>query len=158
MGYLISANRQVKRGLLIQALKRKAVEFQILTGKPIDVVNIRCMLCGIVLHPEHAHLHEIIRRGLIVNKGLLNYLPVQLHALLCPDCNINHADQRVDVLLGRSVGLWGLEKVKSAVDKFNAKLIQAGGWALSPAIFPYYILEKSDGIQTSNGRPGTSLS
>lgn len=158
MGYLTSANRQIKRGLLIQALREKAVSFQLLHGKPLDVVNIRCMLCGVVVHPEAAHLHEIVRRGLISNKSLLNYLPVELHALLCPDCNMNYADRRVDVLLGRSIGLWGLERVLEAVQTFNNKLTEAGGFILSPAIFPYYVLEeKPDGLQTSDSGPGTSV-
>lgn len=152
MDYLHSANRQIKRGLLVQALRQKAVQFQMLHNKPLDVVNIRCMLCGIVVHPEHAHLHEIVRRGLISNKSLLNHLPVELHALLCPDCNLNYADRRVDVLLGRSVGVWGLETVKCAVDEFNSKLTEAGGFILSPAIFPYYVLEEkpdaSQSVQT----------
>lgn len=143
--YLTSANRAAKRGELIGQLRQACIDYARLIGKTPDVVNLRCMLCGISVFPEAMHMHEIIRRGLIANKSLLDYLPVEFHAMLCADCNLNHADSRVDILVGRSIGLWGIERVRAAVQAFNDKLVEVGGYPLSPAVFPYELIkEQSD--------------
>ena len=140
--YLYSPLRREKRGALAAQLRLYQAHQAKANGEPINILFIRCMLCDIKCQPEVMHLHEIIARGLIGNKAALEYLPLELHALLCPQCNMNRADHQNarNLLLGYSVRLWGRERVEAAVDEFNAYLRGVGGMPISPLVIDYGML------------------
>jgi hypothetical protein len=146
MDYSFSLIRKVRRAELTQQLRAFYLSRLLSAGMPPDVVNVPCMVCGRSGHPDTMHLHEIVRRGLFSNKMLLEALPVELHALVCPECNQTKADQAKwhRRLVRRSCLIWGQEQVKTAVTGFNAEWNRMAGHSMPRAIFNYDALDEDE--------------
>lgn len=62
----------------------------------------QCQLCGkFVSLNQQLDLHEIINRGRLGSKENLENLPIELHAVICRECNSNNGRVTADSKKGR---------------------------------------------------------
>lgn len=62
-----------------------------------------CQLCNEDKKPHYLDLHEIFNRARCTKKGSFEAMPLELHALICRNCNTNSGIIGADTHAGRSL-------------------------------------------------------
>ncbi len=102
-------------------------KLRVIVNRMIELdLKLVCPLCRRTLLRQSTNLHELIPRSMLNSKELLAWLPVELHMVICGQCNFHGANinNRVvhpdsydgrRILFNFAVQLWGIEAIEKAI-------------------------------------------